>query len=283
MLDEIRKGLVESFKHRHIEDASCIACGRANSPLALHVIEFYHSDKIETPSPLVAMSQSRGTTRGGVPLCSACCPPCTECGLPIATPWTKKLLAALTTKYQGITFVIGNGFCRHVHVLHDFKSLFRSVKLTSSASHAEQKTSSPEENPINEAIAGLIRQRTMQEAIGERPETMLIPHIKIKLEIMCRAYESDLSGAIQRLKSEGLPHERVEKESLRMTSEVAELKYNLKRERSQAIETLFEEMKKARADLYAFEVAARQDVPLFSIVPDLGLKAQPGSQPDAAR
>ena len=76
---------------------------------------------------------------------------------------------------------------------------------------------------------------------------------------------------------------RIEKESLRMASEIAELKYNLKRESSQTIEALFKDMSKARGDLYAFEIAVRQDVPLFSIVPDLGLKAQPGSQPDAAQ
>lgn len=283
MLDEIRKGLADSFKHRHVEDALCIACGQTNAPLALHVIEFYHSDNIETPSPLVAMSRSRGTTRGGVPLCSACSPPCADCGLPIASPWTKKLLVALTAKYRGITFVIGNGFCRHVHLLHDFKSLFRSVTLTSGVPHTESMPSRPEEDPINDAIAGLVRQRTMHEAIGEQPETMLIPHIKIKVDIMCRAYEADVSAAIQRLKSEGLPAETVEKERRRMSGEVAELKYNLKRERSQAIETLFEDMRKARTDLYTFEVAVRQDVPIFSVVPDLGLKAQPGSQPNAAR
>jgi hypothetical protein len=283
MLDEIRKGLAESFKHRHVEGALCIACGQTNAPLALHLIEFHYSDNMETPSPLVAMSRSRGTTRGGVPLCSACCHPCAECGLPIATPWTKKLLAALTTKYPDITFVIGNGYCRHIHVLHDFKSLFRSVKLISGAPQAEQKPSRPDENPINDAIAGLIRQRTMQEAIGERPETMLIPHIKIKLDIMCRAYDADVSAAIQKLKFEGLLAETVEKESRRMASEVAELKYNLKRERSQTIEELFEDMRQARADLYVFEVAVRQDVPLFGVVPDLGLKAQPGGQPNALR
>ncbi|MCW5886733.1 MAG: hypothetical protein KIT07_01245 [Anaerolineales bacterium] len=283
MLDEIRKGLSESFKHRHVEDASCIACGQINAPLALHVIEFYHSDNMETPSQLVALSRSRGTTRGGVPLCNACCPPCVECGLPIATPWIKKLLAALTAKYQGITFVVGNGFCRHVHVLHDFKSMFRSVKLTSSTPHTESTPSRPEENPINDAIAGLIRQRTMQEAIGERPETMLIPHIRIKLDIMCRAYDADVSAAIQRLKSEGLPAETVVKESRRMTDDVAKLKHNLKRERSQTIEALFEDMRKARADLNAFEVAVRQEVPLYSVVPDLGLTAQPGCQPGAER
>lgn len=129
MLDEIRKGLIDSHKHRHVEGAMCIACGRTNARLALHVIEFYHSDNTGTPPPLVAMSGSQGTTRGAVPLCSACCPPCAECSLPIATRWTTKLLRVLTARYQGITFVIGNGFCRHVHVLHDLKSLFRPVKL----------------------------------------------------------------------------------------------------------------------------------------------------------
>lgn len=112
---------------------------------------------------------------------------------------------------------------------------------------------------------------------------MLIPHIRIKLDIMCRAYDADVSAAIQRLKSEGLPAETVVKESRRMTDDVAKLKYNLKRERSQTIEALFEDMRKAKADLNAFEVAVRQEVPLYSVVPDLGLTAQPGCQPGAAR
>ena len=138
MLNQIRKGLLESYKHRQVERAICIACGRTNQPLALHVIEFYHPDNIKTPSLLVAMSRSRGTTRGSVPICSSCCPPCARCSLPIATPWINKLLSALTAKYQGITFVIGNGYCRHVHVLHDFNSLFRSVKLVTSNRRDEQ-------------------------------------------------------------------------------------------------------------------------------------------------
>ncbi len=199
MLDEIRKELAESFKHRHVEDASCIACGRANAPLALHIIEFYHPDKIETPSPLVAMSQSRGTTRGGVPLCSACCPPCTECGLPIATPWTKKLLAALTTKYQGITFVSGNGFCRHVHVLHDFKSLFRCVKLSGS-----KEPDLLEDNgrlSLGGAIKDLMEQDTQIYKRGESPEARLVPHHAIKRDFIIAAYTKDFQAHVKQLES----------------------------------------------------------------------------------
>jgi len=73
MFDAIRKGLTDSYKHKPIEGAVCVACGRKGVPFALHVIEFYHSASIATPSYLVPMSQSRGTTRGSVPLCNACC------------------------------------------------------------------------------------------------------------------------------------------------------------------------------------------------------------------
>jgi hypothetical protein len=38
-------------------------------------------------------------------------------------------VAALKVQHQGITFLVGNGFCRHVHVLLNLKSLFRTVKL----------------------------------------------------------------------------------------------------------------------------------------------------------
>lgn len=145
MFDAIRKGLSESYKHKQIEGSVCVSCGRKGVPFALHVIEFYHSDSIATPSCLIPMSQSRGTTRGSVPLCDACCPACSNCSLPIATPWVKKLLAALNSKYEGITFVIGNGFCRHVHIFNDLMSLFRSAKLTGIDALASSKSSEPED------------------------------------------------------------------------------------------------------------------------------------------
>lgn len=133
----------------------CVACGRSGVPFALHVVEFYHADSATTPSSLVPMSQSRGTTRGSVPLCSVCCPPCSSCSLPIATPWIKKVVAALKAQYQGITFVVGNGFCRHVHVLQDLKSIFRPVKLpgpTASRSRGE-KPSEAEHEWKNQELA----------------------------------------------------------------------------------------------------------------------------------
>lgn len=145
MFDAIRKGLTDSYKHKPIEGAVCIACGCTGVPFALHVIEFYHSDGISTPPYLIPMSQSRGATRGSVPLCNACCPACNNCSLPIATPWIKKLLTALNSKHKGITYVVGNGFCRHVHVVNDLMSLFRSTKLAGIDSQVSRKSPEPED------------------------------------------------------------------------------------------------------------------------------------------
>jgi hypothetical protein len=145
MSDAIRKGLADSFKHKLIEGAVCVACGRKGVPFALHVLEFYHSDSIATPSYLVPMSQSRGTTRGSVPLCDTCCPACNSCSLPIATPWVKKLLTALNSQHKGITFVVGNGFCRHVHVVKDLMSFFRSTTLAGIDTPASRKSPEPED------------------------------------------------------------------------------------------------------------------------------------------
>jgi hypothetical protein len=140
MFDAIRKGLTDSYNHKAVEGAVCVACGRKALPLALHVIEFYHPDSIVTPSYFVPMSQSRGTTRGSVPLCNICCPACTKCSLPIATPWVKKLLVAISSKHKGISFVIRNGFCRHIHPIKDATSLFRSTRLSGvDSSSPEQK------------------------------------------------------------------------------------------------------------------------------------------------
>jgi hypothetical protein len=80
---------------------------------------------------------------------------------------------------------------------------------------------------IESAIANLIRQRTLQEAVGERPETMLIPHIRIKLDIMIAAYHHDLEKAIGRLEDQGLPNIVVTQRAQEMREEVALLCYNL--------------------------------------------------------
>jgi tetratricopeptide (TPR) repeat protein len=129
MFESIRKGLIESYKHKIIPRVQCVVCGRKDAPLSLHVIEYYHSETMRTPSSLVAMSQSRGAIRGGVPICDTCCPPCEKCALPIATPWIKKIITELSKHFGGISFVVGNGCCQHIHVLRDFKSIFKAGKI----------------------------------------------------------------------------------------------------------------------------------------------------------
>jgi hypothetical protein len=79
--------------------------------------------------------------------------------------------------------------------LDRIKALAARVVRRSAGSTAERRggaggihpsRSAPSEkmpDQIESAIANLIRQRTLQEAVGERPETMLIPHIRIKLSV----------------------------------------------------------------------------------------------------
>ena len=139
MFNTIGNGLNDAYKHKPIKDAVCIVCGRKNVPLALHVIEFYHSDTINTPPYLIPMSQSLNTTRGSVPICNICCPECKKCSLPIANSWVKKLLGKLSSRHKSIKFVIGNGFCRHIHIFYDLMSLFRSTTLKDIDSTYSQK------------------------------------------------------------------------------------------------------------------------------------------------
>lgn len=129
MFDAIRKGLADSYKHRPIEGSVCVACGRKGIPFALHVIEFYHADDIVTPPYLLPTSQIGGTIRGSVPFCNTCCPACNSCSLPIATPWVGKVLTVLNSQNKGITFIVGNGFCRHAHPVKDLMSMFRPTVL----------------------------------------------------------------------------------------------------------------------------------------------------------
>lgn len=129
MFDEIRKGLFEAYKHKKLEGFICIVCGAKNRKLALHVIEFYHSDSVATPKCFVQMSHSRGTLRGSVPICDKCCPPCSRCNLPIVTTYYKKIIKALSEKFSNISFSFGNGICKHIHIQNDILANFKSVKL----------------------------------------------------------------------------------------------------------------------------------------------------------
>lgn len=130
MLSDIRKGLKEAYKHKLIDGGKCVICGCEKVPIALHVIEFHHEDKISTPSYFVPMSQNRGRFRGSVPICDRCCPPCGKCSLPIATKWIDKVRGELNLQHTGFSFSIGLGICKHIHVVSDMKALFKSAKLS---------------------------------------------------------------------------------------------------------------------------------------------------------
>ena len=36
MFDKLRELLAEDYKHKHVEDARCVTCGRPDLPVALH-------------------------------------------------------------------------------------------------------------------------------------------------------------------------------------------------------------------------------------------------------
>src|SRR6266508_3528835 len=95
LLGQLRAGLIEDYKHKPMPDVNCALCGAPSLPLALHVLEFSHSDAVPTPLTFVPMSQSRGSTRGSVPVCLKCAPRCGTCALPVATPWTYRMGRAL--------------------------------------------------------------------------------------------------------------------------------------------------------------------------------------------
>lgn len=129
-----RQGVAEelnkAFMHRPEKDAMCVACGATGKTYGMHVIEYYHDERSKAPSYLIPTSNSRETTRGVVPLCHDCCPPCRKCGLPIATAWVKKLVTRLTQVAPEVSFRIGNGYCtQHLHVWNDVRALFRPVDV----------------------------------------------------------------------------------------------------------------------------------------------------------
>ncbi len=131
MFEALREQLIESYRPRRVDDAVCAICGTSALDVAMHLIEWYQDDRVKMPNGLIPMSQSRQTLRGSVPICTRCSPVCGTCGLPIATRWTNKVRLALASRYAHTTFVIGNGYCRHVNPLKDLTALFKTVPVLS--------------------------------------------------------------------------------------------------------------------------------------------------------
>lgn len=117
----LARALEASWKHRPVSGAACAICGSTSSPLALHVIQYACAAAGAAPKPagFVAQSESLGTVRGGMPLCTACAPPCRKCGLPVATGKVRSYHEFLMRDFHspGTPVAYGNGICRHVRFL----------------------------------------------------------------------------------------------------------------------------------------------------------------------
>jgi len=83
--DQLRQGLLDSYKHRIEKDCACAICGKANAPLAFHMLESSFNEGEKLPQSFVPMSSSRGRVRGSYPICTCCAPACKKCQLPIPT------------------------------------------------------------------------------------------------------------------------------------------------------------------------------------------------------
>jgi len=129
MFEVLRQDLIEAYRPKSMPGTTCLLCGSQNQPISLHILEYYHDSNIGSPSGFVPMSKSHGTTRGSIPICSSCAVPCSKCGLPVVTPWHKKIGALLQSLHPAVTLRTGQGYCRHVHLLKDLLSLRKPVCL----------------------------------------------------------------------------------------------------------------------------------------------------------
>lgn len=150
VFEALREGLIQSYKPKAITDVWCAICGAERRPLSLHVLEYYCDSRIPTPPSFVPMSQSGGTSRGSIPVCTSCAAPCRKCGLPIATPWHRKLVTLFQSGTPGVTVRTGQGYCRHAHPLSDFLSVFKPVRISGCTVHpsAQPRT----EERVKEAL-----------------------------------------------------------------------------------------------------------------------------------
>lgn len=129
----IREGLEEAYRHKPIEGGRCAFCGSEQGPFAMHLVEFSQDEDAELPDGFMPMSASFGRLRGSLPVCIRCAPPCRRCAIPIATRWTKKMVAALDASYPDRLILFGNGFCDHIHVWSDLVAKFRKVSFPPSS------------------------------------------------------------------------------------------------------------------------------------------------------
>lgn len=118
--EQLPAALIESYKHRAGDGASCALCGATSLPLAFHALEASFDEGSATPNGFVPMSASRGRVRGSYPLCTKCAPPCSKCQLPRPSERILEFGYKLGAK-QGI------GMCEHIQFGLFVQALFKRL------------------------------------------------------------------------------------------------------------------------------------------------------------
>jgi hypothetical protein len=153
VFEALREGLIQSYKPKAMPEVRCAICGAERTPLSLHVLEYYSDSRIPTPPSFVSMSQSGGTSRGSIPICTSCAAPCGKCGIPITTPWHRKLGALFQSDNPGVTVRTGQGYCRHAHPLSDLVSIFKPLRIAGLNKHQSKQPLSEER--VKDSIAAI--------------------------------------------------------------------------------------------------------------------------------
>lgn len=118
--EQLRQGLLDSYKYRLEKNCSCAICEKTNIPLAFHMLEASFNEGDNLPKSFVPMSSSRGRVRGSYPICSSCVPACKKCQLPMPT----EKVMELGHKLNAIT---GNGLCQHIQIGLLFSAIFKRI------------------------------------------------------------------------------------------------------------------------------------------------------------
>lgn len=123
----IREQLFHSYQPREMFGQECFLCGKTDSLMSPNLLEYYHDAKYKKNVGLVPTSESRGRVRGYMPICINCAQRCKKCGLPIRTMWVERMAEQVRTRAPHLNVVFGQGYCRHVHPIHQISSYLKPL------------------------------------------------------------------------------------------------------------------------------------------------------------
>ncbi len=165
------------------------------------------------------------------------------------------MLKVIALQHQYIQFNAGLGVCKdHFNIFNSIKSLFNRVPSPS-------RPRSQRVINFEGAIKQLSNERHQEIETGVAPETNLMPHSRIKLDITIKAFTKDLDQILQ----EAIRKNNVTKEKIlkvyRLANEykIKKMQYEMKRLPHAKILEIFEIMIDNRDDMHQLEVEVRQE------------------------